>query len=189
MHGLLIVLLCSILQVRAASYSEFHIIMPEHSKELLELPHRLLSRNAEIFPDLTTINEKYQKALRDFKELGTINVHTGPWALNGFPFPCIFFFAKANITLSSIFLTSIPSLYEKYPDILSKSQQEQADTVYELLCTQEIFKNLERMCVVVQNNVRFSDAHEDRYGRLIINGVEVYRGIPGKLEADEIIEE
>ena len=177
MHYLIITLLCSILHASAASHGETHkIIMPEYLQDLLELPNRLMSKNAENFPNLSTIDEKYQKSFCNFRALGTINVHTGPWALKGYPFPVIFFFAKADIVFQNIFLISLPAIHENYPDISTKPQQEQADIVYQWLSTKEIFKDLKKMCTTVQNYVRFSNAPEDRFGRLIINGEEVYRG-------------
>lgn len=192
MHRIITTLLCFItLQAGTIDHIEtLEVIMPESIRRILELPNRLLSRKASIFPDLSSLDRDFQAQLVSFKTMKINNndvkqllaeLHRNASVsdiktrhLAESTYMC--FFHQAEETIDHIFSNDISSILRDIPDILAAPKKKQAKLVY-----QWYEKYACEMCNLnffIKQHVRFSDAEEDQWGRLIINGEEVYRGKP-----------
>ena len=178
MRWIIIFLLCSLLK---ASQNEqtYELFMPENFRELFELPGRLLSNNAETFPDLSTIYETYQKQLYDLEDMqlwhnNLSKITNDPFNVRDF-FGLFLFVQDISHMIGHIFFKYLPSAYEMHPDILSKSPQEQANIIYDSCKVYE--ERMKHISNFAKNQLQFSNDPIDCLGRLIINGEEVYRGI------------
>ncbi len=179
------------------SIETYEVIMPENIQQILELPGRLISKNIETFPDLEALyGEAYQKQLYKYAVMKISNEETdkifetlisqeidresrGPIATMRY----IFFNAVGSI-IHNIFFNDMPSIYEEYPDVLTKSKQEQTDVVYAWYRkNNQVFLSISALECFIKNKVRFSDKPEDRFGRIIINDEEIYTGFNASLEA------
>jgi len=175
MRWIIIFLLCSFLK---ASQNEqtCELFIPEDLRELFELPGRLISKNAETFPDLSTIYETYHKQLYDLENM---QLHDNIYlkivdklSLSRIFLKLSLFTLHVSNLIPNIFSSDLPAIYEMHPDILSKSLQEQANIVHDSWESPHKIRFIRDF-----NQVQFSNDPIDRLGRLIINGKEVYRGI------------
>lgn len=178
MRWIIIFLLCSFLKA-TQNEQTCELFMPENFRELFELPGRLVSKNAETFPDLSIIYETYHKQLYDLEDMQLWDNNLSKiteefFGIQDF-FGLFLFVHDISHMIRGIFFRYLPLTYEKHPDILSKSPQEQADLFYN--SCQDWERRMKHISDFAKNQVQFSNDSVDRLGRLIISGNEVYRGI------------
>lgn len=158
----------------------YEIIIPERFKDIFELSQRLTSKNAEIFPDLSTLDEKYHKEFYDLEKIQMPDDKVDLMKLENIFTPegmCLsYFFSVGNTTIHNIFVYDLPCIYADFPDILSKTKQEQAEIVHAWYTTKKPHYRQIQWSMQCNDHIRFSNDHIDQWGRLIINGEEFFSG-------------
>ncbi len=187
MRWIITFLLCCSLQASINSETlTYEFFLPENFKSMLNLTGTLVSKNPETFPDLTTLyDDTYKNQLNDFQAMGIPNIELSESIKEIFKklskgghrhFTLLCFVDNINERIHNIFSSDMLYIRERYPDILTKSKPEQMDIVYEWYKTQDTILFMEAYGKFIKDHLRFSDAPEDQFGRLIVNDEEVYRG-------------